>query len=58
MPRTRRAKLPLVPMTPMDAISEEEEIDLKRRAASVVFSITGSVLMAVGFAFVGRSAFV
>ena len=42
----------------MEPISEEEEIDLKSRAASVVFSITGSVLVAVGLAFVGRSAFV
>jgi hypothetical protein len=42
----------------MEPISEQEEIDLKTRAASVVFSITSSVLVAVGLAFVGRSAFV
>ncbi len=42
----------------MQAISEEEEADLKMRAASVVFSITSSVLVAVGLAYVGRSALV
>ena len=42
----------------MERISEQEEIDLKMRAASVVFSITSSVLLVVGLAFVGRSAFV
>jgi len=42
----------------MEPVSVEEEIDLKMRAASVVFSITSSVLLAVGLAFVGRSAFV
>ena len=42
----------------MEPVSKQEEIDLKARAASVVLSITGSLLVAVGLAFVGRSAFV
>lgn len=42
----------------MERRSEQEVIDTKTRAVSVVLSITGSLLVVVGLAFVGRSAFV
>jgi len=42
----------------MEGPSEQEVVELRARAASVVLSITGSLLVVIGFAFVGRSAFV
>jgi hypothetical protein len=42
----------------MEHASKPAEIDPNVRAAAVVMSITGSLLVVVGLAFVGRSAFI